>query len=332
MSVNKNNNSLGMIAGVAVVLIAVLFAGAYFGSNGKLFSVGVQTGTGATTQTATLTQSGGVCPVTPTSGFPKLAFAGTYVDPTNNSNVAQPAVSVQAFQVGNPKSLTGAINTVAGSGYAWSNGTATCGATIYAIFGDNTNYYYVQTQNFDVNSSTTYIVDSHLLKMANIQAPTYSNGITFGASSISYVNPGNGATITSATMKLAAGAGQYGVGAIAIDPTFNATEVTSIQVVGGIQTTQTVVPSSANVPSGFIQSPYLVPALSWYNSTTYSLTIKTSTLNANAVLNNPVNIFTNDQVGYLANGQLTPSFVNPTTRADLGQSYTSQNSVINIYS
>lgn len=328
---NKNNNSLGAIAGVAIIIVAVMVAGLYFGSNGKLFSVGVQTGTGATTQTATLTSSGGVCPVTPTNGYPKVALAGTYVDPTNNSNVAQPSVAVSVYQVGNPKAIV-VTTTNAISGYAYTNGTVTCGSTLYAVFGDNTNYYDIQTQNFNVNSSITYIVNSHLLKMANIQTPTYSNGIVSGASSITYPDPqGNGATLTTASVRLAAGAGQYGVGAIAVDPTFNATAYQSIQVVGGIQTSVTVVPSSANVPTGFIQTPYLVPALSWYNSTTLSFIIKTGTLSPNTVIDNPVNIFVNDQVNFLANGQLTPSFVNPVTRADLGQGFTSQNAVINVY-
>jgi len=319
---NKNPHPGWIIGGMVLVLVLVVgfFTNWTFSLNGS----------GAKT---TVSLSGGACQIA--SGYPKLKFAGTYTVPSNGT-VIQAATNVIGFVVGNATSFTGTLITPAGTGYVYSNQTVNCGQTVFAVFGDNLNYYQTGTSQVQITAASTAITTGQLLKIAALQTPLVANTLGLFASTTSYYGV-TGSPTLNGKLYLAAGAGQYGVGEISVTYAYNTTEINKVTMTGpGVSplpsTVGSPVPPTANVPSQFTTSSYQVPSLSWSNYTTLAYQIQTAALNSNTVINNPINVFINDQVNYIQNGQLDPLYINPNSKLDMGEAYTSVNAMINIYS
>ena len=289
-----------------VLVIAAVGVGAFI-SHGTYSIVG---GTGTTPSTT------GTCP---TSGFTTVSLLGSYI--SSNGITQTPAVTASVYLAGQ----SSPVNTITTGATATStSGEVPCSppATVYATYGDaNSASYYLQaTPQTSATGSLTTLYDTNILPVAAVSAPVFINSLTgaYGSNAI-YNAAGNFQTYTS-TMNLQAGNGVYGNTNIELLFAFNNTEIQSVTVTGtGVSSTSAVTPSGTTYGSGYTLVAYTIPALKFYNSSSYQVIVKTATLNSNTVVANPVQLFLKDSASYMNNGQIiSNAYINSQLNSNIG--------------
>jgi hypothetical protein len=290
-----------------VLVLGAVAVGAYV-SHGTTFSI--TGGTGSTPSTT------GTCP---TSGFSTVSLLGSYI--ASNGIVVTPSVTSSVYLAGQ----SSPVNTVTtGSSATTVSGTVSCSPpqTVYATYGDaNSGTYYLQaTPQTSATGAVTQLYDTNLLPVAEISAPVFVNSQngTYASNAI-YKNAGNSQTYTS-TMNLQAGNGVYGNTNIELLFAYNNTEIQSVTVTGsGASSAPVSIPSGTTYGAGYTLVAYTIPAMKFYNQSSYQVIVKTATLNSNTVVANPVELFIKDSASYMNNGQLVSNaYINSQTNTNIG--------------
>lgn len=303
--------------GIVFIIVVAVGAAAYGLAGGyNVHSIGAP----GSPAPVSLNGSTGTC--TLASGYPKIAFRSTYVDPTNNYQVTQAAAAVNAIDVNVNPSVVSFTNSLTATGYAYWNASVNCGDVIKTYVGENANYYIIPLQPVAVTHAITYITTGSLLKMANIKTPSFNNATTFGSSTAILNGMAASQTDTSTAIKLQENGGNYGVQNICVGFAANTLYVKNVQLLGATQITGCQV--GANVPTGYTAYTWQIPALSnstnWYNQATYGIQVQT-TSSFTGTVNTPINVWVKDKANFLQNGNLTLEYFNSNNQA-VGQALT----------
>jgi len=312
----KQNNNILILGVLAAMVIVVLGAFWFVGAQHAAASTGtqqtIQTGTG----TAINLNGTGQCP---TSGLAAVALQATYINTQGILTYVNTPATVylqgQSTSAGSTTTPSAGSNTV----------NVNCGSQIEVTYGDNTNYY------IDVlPSSTTYMkvgqvatfyaYDIAIKPVTALQTPSVFNGTTYSTNAI-FRGVTAGTSLPAVTIKLTAGNGVYGNSRIELVDSYNTSEYSSVKITGpGVQTlVPAVLPAGVSTPAGFASFAVTIPALSYSNSTTLTISATTSGLNTNTLVVNPIMLYLKDGVNFVNGGVATPNqFANPLNSTSIG--------------
>lgn len=330
----KNSHDISWSAIAKIIFAIVVLGGAYIGYSNYSQTGNPLVGSHASLNSNPTVPGNGKCPATPTLGFPQVQYSATY---KNGTSGGQTSVSTtgnlidlnlgQIVAQGN--SIVGAITTY--------NSIGNCGDVVQLLAGDN-KFIYAMLSNQTVlagSQATPINIQNLQLEAAPSQVNFYNgsgNAVTPSLTGLGetpgQLVDGTGHTFYF-TMNVREGAGNFGTSQGTIfGCVSNSIAITSciIQGPGGTPLStpsgqyDNNLPTTANqiALTGYRTQLYIYPqGLQWNQNYQFTVQITTSTaFNANDV----VNVFMNDKVNYLLNGQVIATPVNPVaTGTDLGQ-------------
>lgn len=285
-----------MLAVVSVLLVAGLYTGTI-----NLNTAGVQPNGQPSYSGGNPGQN-----IAPVAGYPKIRLQLGYIN-QSNSNASVQAVA-QPFNI----SLAGSSSPLgqggsAATGIAWSNSTTTPGSSVVAVVGNNVDggVYVARTSPFTVGPSITTLPIQNLQKIAPLSSVTFSNGTTFGASSVTLGQDAAAGGTYSVTENLKLGNGAYGGSGIEVAYSYNAQLIKSISLTGVPNSkwndpSGLTLPATTYVPTGYTTVAFQIPEQNaWNSQLSFTVVVTTqSTFNANT----PINAFVNDIPFYQTNG------------------------------
>jgi hypothetical protein len=300
----KNPNKSLIYALVIVVLAVLAFAG---------YSLSLSHST-----TNAAINTAGSCP---SNGQAGINFGASYV---NTQGVVVPvSTSANVFITGQTSQWGGVSSTPSVITIpCYTSGVAT---SFWGTYGDNINYYKQVMPTVSVgNTGNVSYKDNGVLPIVVPSYVSFSNGIVTSTNYALFPSGqlGAGAGRSVPYTIYGASTGVFGNNKVEAVLAYNGSEYSSVALTGtGVTSVTQSLPSaiSGNILTGYTPVAYTIPSVGFGNSSTYTIAFQVSTLNANSLVANPIQLILVDGTTIVVNGQpQLNAFTTPLTNVKTG--------------